>query len=376
MPRNTFAEINLANIAHNVRAVRFALHKDTKIMAVVKADAYGHGMIPVARAALRAGAGWLAVAMPEEALDLRENGFDCPILVMGKSNVSQKMLAVQLGLASSVSDIDEIAEYAAIAREIKKTASVHVKVDTGMGRIGVRSMEDFGEILGAFRMLENVRFDGLFTHFACSDAGDKAFTKKQDALFRDYIRAAREAGFSPMAHASSSAAVMDLPEMNYDAIRLGISLYGYYPSEHVSRKTADLKPVMRVVTEISHIKEIDAGDTVGYGATYTADKKTTVATLPIGYGDGYSRLLSGKGRVIVIADGLAHYANVIGRVCMDQIMIDITGIKNAKCGGRVVVMGAEGDKKVDADEIAHLTGTISYEVLLSYSKRVPRVFIG
>lgn len=374
MLRNTFAEIDLRNIANNVRAVRSALHKNTRIMAVVKADAYGHGMIPVSRAALNAGAEWLAVAMPEEAQDLRANGFDCPILVMGKSNAAQKKLAVELGLSSSVSDAGEIAEFSAIARALGKTALAHVKADTGMGRIGVRSTDDFGRMLLAFRTHENVRFEGIFTHFACSDAADKAFTLRQDALFKDYIRSAQEAGFSPMAHASSSAAVLDLPEMNYDAIRLGISMYGYYPSCHVCHEKIGLKPVMRVVTEISHIKEIESGDTVGYGATYTAEKKTLVATLPIGYGDGYNRLLSGKGRVIVVSGGKTHFANVIGRVCMDQIMVDITGIRDAACGDRVVVMGEAGDKKVDADEIADLTGTISYEVLLSYSKRVPRVY--
>jgi len=373
--RNTFAEIDLSNIAHNVRAAQGALQKGTKIIAVVKADAYGHGMIPVSRAALRAGAEWLAVAMPEEAGELRENGFSCPILVMGKNNAAQKMLAVELGLSSSVSDAGEIRDYSECAGRAGKDALVHVKVDTGMGRIGVRTMEDFREMLDAFRSFKNVRFEGIFTHFACSDAEDKAFTIRQDALFSEYIKSAKAAGFTPMSHASSSAAVIDLPEMNHDAVRLGISMYGYYPSAHMYGKKVALRPVMRVVTEISHIKEIEAGDTVGYGATYTADKKTLVATLPIGYGDGYSRLLSGRGRVIVVSQGAAYYANVIGRVCMDQIMVDCTHIKKAACGDRVVVMGEEKDKKVDADEIAGLTGTISYEVLLSYSKRVPRVYI-
>jgi alanine racemase len=358
-----------------VKAVRALLNKNTKIMAVVKADAYGHGMIPVAGAAIRAGADWLAVAMPEEAQNLRESGFDCPILVMGKSNGAQKKLAIELGLTNSVSSQDEIEEFAAMSREIGKPALLHVKVDTGMGRIGVRNLNDFDKMLCVFREHTNAHFDGIFTHFACSDLQDKSFTMRQDDVFKTYIRRAEEGGFSPMAHASSSAAVIDLPEMNYDAIRLGISLYGYYPSEYVKRERLDLKPVMRVVTEISHIKKIAAGDTVGYGATYTASKDTQVATLPIGYGDGYSRLLSNKGRVIVIVDGHPYYAKVIGRVCMDQIMVDVSGIENVACKDTVVVMGRAGDKKVDADEIAAMTGTISYEVLLSYSKRVPRLYV-
>lgn len=375
MLRNTFAEIDLGNIAYNVRSVRSALKENTKIMAVVKADAYGHGMVPVARAALDAGAEWLAVAMPEEAEELRRSGFACPILVMGKSNAAQKKLAVKLGLYNCVSDLEEMEEFSDISLNLGKRALIHVKVDTGMGRIGVRSLDDFKRMLRVFHAHENVCFEGIFTHFACSDAKDKGFTLRQDALFGEYIHAARESGFSPMVHASSSAAAMDLPAMNYDAIRLGISLYGYYPSEYVRRDIVSLKPVMRVLTEISHVKTIGAGDTVGYGATYTANGKTTVATLPIGYGDGYSRLLSGKGRVIVLADGQPCYANVIGRVCMDQIMIDVTDIDNVKSGDQVVVMGTAGAMKVDADEIASLTGTISYEVLLSYSKRVPRIYI-
>ena len=375
MLRNTFAEIDLGNIAYNVRAVRSALKENTKIMAVVKADAYGHGMVPVARASLDAGAEWLAVAMPEEAEELRRSGFACPILVMGKSNAVQKKLAVKLGLYNCISDLNEIEEFSGISLKLGKKALVHVKVDTGMGRIGVRSLDAFKRMLDVFHAHENVCFEGIFTHFACSDAKDKDFTLRQDTLFKEYVRAAREDGFSPIVHASSSAAAMDLPAMNYDAIRLGISLYGYYPSEYVRRDVVALKPVMRVLTEISHIKTIDAGDTVGYGATYTATKRTAVATLPIGYGDGYNRLLSGKGRVIVIADGKPYYANVIGRVCMDQIMVDVTDAAHVMNGDQVVVMGVAGDKKVDADEIASLTGTISYEVLLSYSKRVPRVYI-
>ena len=375
MLRNTYAEIDLKNIAHNVRAVRAGLRENTKIIAVVKADAYGHGMIQVGRAALAAGAEWLAVAMPEEGLELRENGFDCPVLVMGKSNQAQRKLAVEMGLTSTVSTVDEIEDFAKLARGAGMTAYVHVKVDTGMGRIGVRSFDDYEKMLQAFSRFKEVRFDGIFTHFACSDAEDKTFTVQQDQLFKEYLRIARENGFSPMAHASNSAAAIDLPDMNYDAIRLGISLYGYYPSDQVDSGRIHLIPVMRVWTEISHIKEIAKGDTVGYDATYTADGPTPVATLSIGYGDGYNRLLSNKGRVIVIADGQACYANVIGRVCMDQIMIDISNVPKASLGDRVLVMGRIDGKSVDADEIANMTGTISYEVLLSFSKRVPRLYV-
>lgn len=374
MFRNTFATIDLNNVKYNVKAVRSVLAKNTQIMAVVKADAYGHGLLQVARAALSAGAKWLAVAMPEEAEELCLNGIGCPILVLGKSNPAQKKMAVQLNLRQCVTDPQDAQELAVIAREQKKTAYAHVKIDTGMGRIGVRSFDEFKQITEQFRESENVLFEGIFTHFACSDETDKSFTERQDVLFRKFIAIARENGFAPMVHASNSAAAIEMPRMHYDMIRLGISLYGYYPSGEVTRDIVDLKPVMQVETEISSFKEIDENETVGYGATYKAAKKTLVATLPVGYGDGYNRLLSNRGRVIVVAQGKSFYAPVIGRVCMDQIMIDVTGMP-VKNGDRVVVMGSCMDKKVDADEIAALCGTISYEVLLSYSQRVPRVYI-
>ena len=374
MLRNTFATIDLNNVAHNVKAVRSVLAKNSQVMAVVKDDAYGHGMLQVSRAALNAGATWLAIAMPEEAEELIQNGIGCPILVLGKSNMAQKKLAVSLGLRQCAADPQDIEELAQAARELNKPAIAHLKVDTGMSRIGIRSHEEFMQAVRLLRANQNVQFEGIFTHFACSDEADKSFTEQQDALFREYIAIARENGFAPLAHASNSAGAIELPSMHYDMIRLGISLYGYYPSGEVRRDSVDLRPVMQVETEICSLREIEEHDTVGYGATFKAGKKTTVATLPIGYGDGYNRLLSGRGRVIVAAQGRAYYAPVIGRVCMDQIMIDVTGIP-VKTGDRVVVMGSCMDKTVDADEIAGICGTISYEIVLGYSQRVPRIYL-
>ncbi len=375
MYRNTYAEVDLSSIAHNIQAIKSVLSADTKIMAVVKADAYGHGIVPVSKAALRAGATWLAIALPEEAIPLVEEKISCPILVMGRSNNSQKMLAVTLGLRQCVSDASEIQELAQIAQEQKTHAFVHVKVDTGMGRIGVRSTIEFMHMIEAFRSNDSVIFDGIFTHFACSDDMDKCFTHEQNDLFKKYVDIARKNGFSPLAHASSSAASIDLPEMQYGAIRLGISMYGYYPSCHVCRELVGLKPAMQVYTEICHLKDIKKGDPVGYGSTWKAQKKTTVATLPIGYGDGYNRLLSNRGQAIVIAGGKPYMVPVIGRVCMDQIMVDVTGIP-ARLGDRVIAMGSVDGKNVDADEIARICETISYEILLSYTARVPRVYVG
>lgn len=373
MYRNTFARVSLGCIAHNVRAVKSVLAPGTGVMAVVKADAYGHGIVPVSKAALEAGAGWLAVAMPEEAIPLQKENIQAPVLVLGRSNSAQKKLAVSMALRQCVSDAGEILEMAQIAGEQKTRAFVHVKVDSGMGRIGVRGTDEFRCMLAALRSSPNVVFDGIFTHFSCSDDEDKTFTHQQNAVFLKFADEARHAGFSPLVHASGSAAAIDLPQMQYDAVRIGIALYGYYPSAHVGRDRVALKPAMQVQTEICHIKQIGRGDAVGYGRTWKAQNATTVATLPIGYGDGYNRLLSNRGKVLVLAQGRAYAAPVIGRVCMDQIMADVTGIP-AHMGDTVVVMGAAGEQSFDADEIARLCDTISYEVLLSYTARVPRVY--
>lgn len=377
MYRHTFAEIDLDAITKNIKNTKELIGKDKKLLAVVKADAYGHGSVKVAKTALAAGAEFLAVALAEEAVPLRESGIVCPILILGASNYAQKELAVKLNIDMAVTDLSEIGELAAIAQKMGKKAKIHIKVDSGMGRIGFRTLGELEEVLIELKKYKSfIDVDGVFTHFAKADYKDKTFTKRQIEKFVPMVEKIREYGFNPIVHAQNSAAIIDIPQIRFDMCRLGISLYGYYPSEEVQKENIDFAKVMTVKSQIVHIKEINPGESVGYGATFVALKKTKVATIPIGYGDGYNRLLSNKGKVIVFGEKGAVLANVIGRVCMDQIMIDITGIDGVENGDEVIIMGSAEGVRFDADDMAEICGTISYEILLDFNARVPRIYKG
>jgi alanine racemase len=372
--RRTYAQIDLQAIKENIRAIIKHIGKECRIVAVVKADAYGHGAIPVARAALDAGASMLAVALAEEAIELREAGISAPLLVIGRSNEAQMRLAMQLQLELCVFESEEIRQLQVIAARQGDSVAVHLKIDSGMGRIGLRETAEFAEVIQALQECPRVMLTGIFTHFACVDVGDKSFTRAQNKRFMKFVDALTHMGMRPRIHAANSAAAIDMPELCYDMVRYGISMYGYYPSEEVSRKKVLLRPAMQVRAEVSHIKDVPTGTPIGYGATFIAPFSMKIATIQIGYGDGYPRLLSNRGRMIVRGTNGASYANIVGRVCMDQTMIDITGLHDITVGDTVVVMGMLQDKQITADDIAALCGTISYEVLLGFSGRVPRVY--
>ena len=377
MYRHTFAEIDLDAITKNIKNTKKLIGEDKKLLAVVKADAYGHGSVRVAKTALAAGAEFLAVALAEEAVPLRESGIVCPILILGASNYAQKELAVKLNIDMAVTDLYEIGELASIAQKMGKKAKIHIKIDSGMGRIGFRTLCELEETLIALKKYKSfIDVDGAFTHFAKADYKDKTFTKRQIEKFVPMVEKIREYGFKPIVHAQNSAAIIDIPQIRFNMCRLGISLYGYYPSDEVQKENIDFAKVMTVKSQIVHIKEINPGESVGYGATFVALKKTKVATIPIGYGDGYNRLLSNKGKVIVFGEKGAALANVIGRVCMDQIMIDITGIDGVENGDEVIIMGSAGNVRFNADDMAEICGTISYEILLDFNARVPRIYKG
>lgn len=373
MFRKTYAQVNLEHIKHNVACIKRGIGKKSELYAVVKADAYGHGAVPVSHAALAAGAKALAVALPEEALPLREAGIGCPILVLGRANKDQLALSCKLRLDQCVFSVEDIEELDRLAATRGGKMSVHVKVDTGMGRIGLRTQEEMQRVLSTIAQSKNIEFKGIFTHFACSDSADKTHTNAQIRQFDTFVDMARRAGFSPLIHAENSAGAIELP-LHFHAVRLGISMYGCYPSDEVAQ-TIILKPAMQVFAEISNVKTVEAGQTIGYGASYTTREEQKIATVQIGYGDGYNRLLSNVGRMIVPTSRGAEYAPIVGRVCMDQTMIDVTGIDDVHAGDVVVVMGNVLDKEISADEIAALCGTISYEILLDFSWRVPRIYI-
>ncbi len=374
MYRNTYATINLDSIATNIKNIGQNIGK-SQVIAVVKADAYGHGMFEVASAALNAGAKTLAVAMCEEGAALRLEVKEAPIIVLGLSNKNQMFLGVTTDLSMCVASAEDILQIEEIAKLNNKKASIQLKIDTGMCRIGIRKLKELSEVTDALRACKNVVLDGIFTHFACSDEANKEFTHNQHKKFMEFVAGLNKEGFYPKVHCCNSAAAIDLPEFAYDYIRFGISMYGYYPSKNVCHGDVELIPAMEVVAEVSHIKYVDAGESIGYGATYTAKSKMKIATVQIGYGDGYNRLLSGKGKMLVKDGDNYVFANIVGRVCMDQTMIDVTHIKNISAGDIVVVMGKRDNITFTAEEIAKICGTISYEIVLSYTNRVPRVYI-
>ncbi len=373
MYRNTYAQIDLQAYKANIRAL--AKQANNSVMAVVKADAYGHGAVEISKAAVEAGATALAIALPEEAIELRQAGIALPIMVLGRANAAQAELSVELGLEQCVFFGEDILHMQQYAHKHGKIAHVQMKIDTGMNRIGLRDKEELTMLLRVAEECPNVCIGGVFTHFSCADEADKAFTQEQYKKLDDMVRQIRAAGYQPKVHASNSAACIELPEYALDYSRCGISTYGYYPSEEVSRQTVQLRPVMQVFSDISQIKEVPAGTPIGYNATYVTQKPTRIATVQIGYGDGYPRLLSNVGKMLVCGKHKSEYASIVGRVCMDQTMIDVTGIDWLAAGDAVVVLGGSSEKGIWADEIAKHCETISYEVLLSWTKRVPRVYI-
>ena len=373
MYRKTYARINLGNLKQNIRNAAANLPEGCGIVAVVKADAYGHGAVQCSYAAKEAGACMLAVALAEEAEELA--GVGLPVMVIGRSNHEQLRLAVSLGAEVCVFTPGDIFFLQEECERQGKNCGVHLKFDTGMCRIGIRSEKELAACIDALEECGRVELKGAFTHFANSDAKSKAHTLEQHERFMRYIGLLKKRVLRPAIHADNSAGTIDLPQFSHDMVRFGISMYGYYPSEEVDKNAVGLLPVMEVAAEVSHVKTIEAGECVGYGGTFTARRQTRMATVAIGYGDGYNRLLSNRGRMIVTTNEGDFYAPVIGRVCMDQTMIDITDVKGeVRTGDTVLVLGSRGGKTVSADEIADICGTISYEVLLDFNARVPRLY--
>ena len=367
--RPTFAIVDLGAIKHNVRSIKAALPEGTMFCAVDKADGYGHGSVMVARAAIEAGADWVAVAIPEEAAPLREEGVKTPILVLGPSSLSQWRLASELDLSMVAASEECVQNARCVNRETGKAMRLHLKADTGMNRIGVRSDEELARMLDMIEEEPGLELEGLMTHFAVADEADKAYTGMQNERFRRFIGQVKRRGFKPILHAANSGGALDCPDTAYDMVRVGIAMYGCYPSDEV-RKDIQLKPAMSLRTQISFIKTVEAGCKLSYGCTFTAPKEMRIATLPIGYADGYNRLLSNRGEVLI----RGRRARVVGRVCMDQILVDVTDIDGVKLHDEAVCIGKQGKDEISAEEIASLCGTINYEILCAISPRVPRLY--
>ena len=365
------AEINLDNIAYNMTNIREKVNKKTKIMAVVKADAYGHGAVEVAKTALYNGADWLGVAIIDEAIELRKNNIFEPILILGHTIEHKLLQVIKYDITQTVFSFEMAKKLSDEALKIKKSVDIHIKIDTGMSRLGfLPTDESIDEIL-AIKNLPYINITGIFTHFATADMKDKTFTKEQFEKYMWVIKKLEEKGINNIIkHISNSGAILDIDEYSLDMVRAGIILYGMYPSNQVL-KSVKLKPAMSLKTHISFIKEIEPQVSVSYCRTYFTNKKTKIATIPVGYADGYARILSNRARVLINGE----YANIIGNICMDQFMIDITCIQNVKQGDIVTLMGEDNNNYITAEELANLQNTINYEIVCNIGKRIPRVYI-
>ena len=368
--RETRAEIDLGAIRENVLLACRLAGPAAQVMAVVKADAYGHGAAPVARTALAAGATWLGVAVPEEAVVLREAGIPSRILVLGPIATEQAELVVDHGLDQCVSDPAQADALDRMARRRGRVVSLHLKVDTGMGRVGLppREVRPAADHLAR---LPAIRLAGLMTHFADADADDPAFTQEQMARFEAAAQALRDAGIAvPLRHAANSAALLLHPGSRLDLVRPGIMLYGCHPRGARRPDDPVLHPALRLRTAITQVKDVTAGSSISYGRTFVASRDVRIATIPIGYADGLPRLLSNRGQALV----RGRRAPLVGRVCMDMTMVDVTALPEVRAGDEAVLIGRQGDEEITADEVAELAGTISYEILCRIGPRVPRTY--
>ncbi len=367
--RTTQAVVSLDSLARNLGRVRDRVG-DIQIMGVVKADAYGHGAFPVARTLVEAGATWLGVALPEEGVQLRHQGLQVPILVMGPTPPDQGPLLSEYRLDQMVYHPFHARALSASTGGSREAVRVHLKIDTGMGRLGIHPSEAAAGAK-AIVHLPGLELGGVMTHFAAADAADKGHALEQLRRFLEAVREIEAAGIAvPLRHAANSAAILNLPETHLDMVRPGIALYGYPPSLFVSQGHP-WEPVLTFMTRIAQMKKVPKGGTVSYGCTYVAPRDILVATLPVGYADGYNRLFSNQGEVLI----RGQRAPVIGRVSMDMIMIDVTDVGGAQEGEEVILLGRQGDQAFSADEWAARLGTISYEILCNISKRVPRTYI-
>jgi alanine racemase len=368
--RATRAVIRLDNLRHNIHAVKRHVGGSVPLCMAVKADAYGHGAISVAREALKAGVTALGVATVDEGLELRGAGISAPVFLFSLPAENEIEALVEAGLIPFCAGRDFIILCSKQAQKQGRTLEVHLKVDTGMGRIGC-TPEEAPELSGLIASLPGLTLGGICTHFPVSDSSDPEYTLGQVRVLKRVIERVREAGVDPgIVHAANSGAIVDKPETYFDMVRPGIILYGYYPS-HSQQRPIDVRPVMELLTQIGFLKRVPKGTSVSYGRTYTTNAETWIATLPLGYADGYNRRLSNRSQVLI--NGRRY--PLAGRVCMDQVMVDLGPVTDLEVGRDVVMFGADPGGP-DAEEIADLLDTIPYEITCLITKRVPRVYVG
>lgn len=369
----TWAEISLKNIEHNFHAIENYVENDAIVLGVVKANAYGHGSLKVAQLLQNIGCKYMAVATLDEAISLRKGGICTPILILGRTSPEYTEKIVEYSLTQSVTNYDDARKMSRIANSLGDSVKVHLKVDTGMGRLGFVCHDSLWPISTLVKTvnLPNLNFEGIFTHFAVSEVVDDDYTAKQFEAFAAIVRQLEaESGKNfKIKHCANSAAMLNYKKMHLDMVRPGIALYGVYPAE--GNWDIDLRPAMELKTNICHIKDIEEGFSVSYGRKFIAPDRRKIATIPIGYADGLHRLFSGKIEVLI----RGKRAKQVGNICMDMCMVDVTDIPDVKVGDTVTIFGCDGDGFISADEFASKGGFISYEALCSPSERVPRVHI-
>jgi len=369
--KRAWAEINLQHIAHNVRSVRRHVPATASLIAITKADGYGHGSGPVSQTALENGASALGVATVEEGLALRECGIQTPILLLGYTPEGRLQAAFQNRLSLTVYDHTSAAALLAKAEEGNfRNIPIHIKIDSGMNRLGFLPTDESRKQILELAAHPRLSVQGLFTHYAFSDTWDRGFTLEQYSVFSKFIQTLRAYGLHAPCHASNSGGIITMPENSLDFVRPGIILYGLTPSPEVGSGGLDLRPAMTLKTIVVQVRDVPGGETIGYGRTYRTEGTTRVANVAIGYADGYPRLLSNQGHVLI----RGRFAPLVGRISMDQCIVDVTHIPGVIPGDEAVLIGRQGENEISAEEIAAATGTIGYEIVCGIGKRVPREY--
>ncbi len=365
-----WAEVSLPAIRHNLMEAKKRLDPAVKTLAVIKADAYGHGAVRVGKY-IEDISDFFAVATAKEAEELRTAGIRIPILILGYTSAEESAELVRLDIRPAVYSVAMAEALDLEAGKQRKKAGIHIALDTGMTRIGYPPTEGAADEIARISRLPNIEIEGIFSHFSCADMTDKAYTSMQAEAFERMLEMLGKRGVRiPVRHICNSAGIMDFADYRYDMVRAGIILYGIYPSEEVIKENLDLQPALSWKARVVHVKEVGPGTSVGYGASWTADKKTKIATVSAGYADGYPRALSNRGRVLI----RGQYAPIIGRVCMDLFMVDVSEIPDVRTEDVVTLIGRDGDGHIPVEEVADPAGRFNYEMLCNISARVPRVY--
>ena len=367
-----YAKIDLDAAAYNMEQMKKRIGSGARLIAVIKTDGYGHGAVPLARMFEETDYVWgYAVASLDEGVVLRKHGIKKPILVLGCIFPDQYEEMIRYEIRATIYMEDMAREMADTARRAGKKAFFHIKVDTGMGRIGFPVSEESADIIERISRMPDVVTEGMYTHFAKADETDKSYTLEQHRKFMWMKEQMEKRGVEiPYYDCDNSAGIIDFPDMKHDLARAGISMYGLYPSDEVDQSAVDLKPVLSLISHVTFVKTVEPGTAISYGGTFVADKTMRVATIPVGYGDGYPRSLSNKGFVLIHG----KRARILGRVCMDQFMVDVTDIPGVKFMDRVILAGEDGNDRITVDELAGLSGRFNYEFVCCLGKRIPRIY--